>query len=160
MKYMLLTYGPVEVWDTESFTEEGREQMRQMIDFMHELNDDLTFEKDALIARCRELKGRSEYPLKAIIVCTPANPSGKVMSQSELEAVARAASELDLMVVSDEVYEHMVFDGGQHQSAQGDLLWPQQHQPVAVLAEQGARIAELLDGGVHRCASVALGPFC
>ena len=77
-----------------------------------ELNDDLTFEKDALIARCRELKGRSEYPLKAIIVCTPANPSGKVMSQSELEAVAQAASELDLMVVSDEVYEHYVY--GEH----------------------------------------------
>jgi hypothetical protein len=42
MKYMLLTYGPAEVWDTESFTEEGREQMRQMIGFMNELNDDLT----------------------------------------------------------------------------------------------------------------------
>jgi hypothetical protein len=42
MKYMLLTYGPAEVWDTESFTEEGREQMRQMIAFMKELDDDLT----------------------------------------------------------------------------------------------------------------------
>ncbi len=79
-----------------------------------ELNDDLTFEKDALIARCRELKGRSEYPLKAIIVCTPANPSGKVMSQSELEAVAQAAAELDLMVISDEVYEHYVYGDDPH----------------------------------------------
>ena len=34
MKFMLLTYGPVEGWDTESFTEEGREQMRHMINFM------------------------------------------------------------------------------------------------------------------------------
>jgi hypothetical protein len=42
MKFMLLTYGPAEVWDTESFTEEGREQMRQMIAFMKELDDDLT----------------------------------------------------------------------------------------------------------------------
>ena len=79
-----------------------------------ELNDDLTFEKDALIASCRELKGRSEYPLKAIIVCTPANPSGKVMSQSELEAVAQAATELDLMVISDEVYEHYVYGDDPH----------------------------------------------
>src|SRR5688572_10263936 len=41
-----------------------------------ELDDQLSFEKDDLMARCRELKGRSEFPLKAIIVCTPANPSG------------------------------------------------------------------------------------
>ena len=44
-----------------------------------------------------------------IIVCTPANPSGKVMTQTELEAIAEVAKELDLLVVSDEVYEHYVF---------------------------------------------------
>src|SRR5690606_7813377 len=67
-----------------------------------ELDENLSFEKDSLLARCRELKDRSEYPLRAIIVCSPANPSGKVMSQTELEAVADVAKELDLMVVSDE----------------------------------------------------------
>jgi len=49
------------------------------------------------LARCRELKNRSEFPLKAIIVCTPANPSGKVMTQTELEAVAEVCRELDLL---------------------------------------------------------------
>src|SRR5204863_5233132 len=49
-----------------------------------ELDENLTFEKDALLARCKELMGRAEFPLKAIIVCSPANPSGKVMSQTEL----------------------------------------------------------------------------
>lgn len=73
-----------------------------------ELNEQLTFEKDELMARCRELKGRSEFPLKAIVVCTPANPSGKVMTRIELEAIADIARELDLMVISDEVYEHYV----------------------------------------------------
>jgi aspartate/methionine/tyrosine aminotransferase len=73
-----------------------------------ELDEKLTFEKDALLARCKELVGRSEYPLKAIIVCSPANPSGKVMTQTELEAVAEVAQELDLLVISDEVYEHYV----------------------------------------------------
>src|SRR5687767_4435520 len=53
-----------------------------------ELDEKLGFEKDALLTRCRVLKERSEYPLKAIIVCTPANPTGKVMSQTELEAIA------------------------------------------------------------------------
>lgn len=79
-----------------------------------ELDDKLTFEKDGLRSRCKELKDRPDFPLKAIIVCTPANPSGKVMSHAELEAVAEVAKELDLMVVSDEVYEHYVTGGNPH----------------------------------------------
>ena len=79
-----------------------------------ELNEDLTFERDALLARCKELNERSDFPLKAIIVCSPANPSGKVMTQTELEAVADVANELDLLVVSDEVYEHYVTGENPH----------------------------------------------
>ena len=79
-----------------------------------ELDEQLGFEKDALLARCKKLKVRTEYPLRAIIVCTPANPSGKVMSQTELEAVAEVAKELDLLVVSDEVYEHYVTGENPH----------------------------------------------
>jgi len=73
-----------------------------------ELDENLTFEKDALLARCKDLVARNEFPLKAIIVCTPANPTGKVMTEDELQAVADVAQELDLLVVSDEVYEHYV----------------------------------------------------
>ena len=79
-----------------------------------ELDAELKFEKDALLARCKELKDRSEFSLKAIIVCSPANPSGKVMSQTELEAIAAVAQELDLMVISDEVYEHYVYGENPH----------------------------------------------
>lgn len=79
-----------------------------------ELDEDLGFEKDALLARCRELKDRSQFPLRAIIVCTPANPSGKVMTQTELEAVADVAKELDLLCISDEVYEHYVTGENPH----------------------------------------------
>ena len=75
---------------------------------------DLSFEKDALFARCKELKDRSEFPLKMIVVCSPANPSGKVMSQTELEMIADVAKELDLLVVSDEVYEHYVTGENPH----------------------------------------------
>ena len=85
-----------------------------------ELDEKLSFEKDALLARCKELVSRSEYPLKSIIVCSPANPSGKVMTQSELEAIAGVAQELDLLVISDEVYEHYVT--GEHP-----------HTPIATL---------------------------
>lgn len=76
--------------------------------------DGLTFEKDALLTRCKKLKDRSEFPLRAIIVCTPANPSGKVMTQTEIEAIADVAKELDLMVISDEVYEHYVTGENPH----------------------------------------------
>lgn len=79
-----------------------------------ELDGNLTFEKDALLKKCKELKDRAEFPLKAIIVCTPANPSGKVMTQTELEAIADVAQELDLLVVSDEVYEHYVTGENPH----------------------------------------------
>lgn len=74
----------------------------------------MTFEKDALLARCRELKNHSDFPLKAIIVCSPANPTGKVMTQTELEAIAEVAKDLDLLVVSDEVYEHYVTGENPH----------------------------------------------
>ncbi len=79
-----------------------------------ELDEKLTFEKDALLEKCRQLKERGEFPLKAIIVCTPANPSGKVMTQIELEAIAEVARELDLLVISDEVYEHYVTGENPH----------------------------------------------
>lgn len=79
-----------------------------------ELDTDLKFEKDALLKRCRELKDRADFPLKAIIVCSPANPSGKVMTQDELEAIAKVAQELDLLVISDEVYEHYVTGENPH----------------------------------------------
>jgi aminotransferase len=79
-----------------------------------ELDENLTFEKDALLQRCKELKDRAEFPLKAIIVCSPANPSGKVMTQTELEAVAEVAQQLDLLVISDEVYEHYVSGENPH----------------------------------------------
>lgn len=79
-----------------------------------ELDEKLSFEKDALLARCKQLKDRAEFPLKAIVVCTPANPSGKVMTQTELEAIAVVAKELDLLVISDEVYEHYVTGENPH----------------------------------------------
>ncbi len=78
------------------------------------LDAELKFEKDALLACCKELKDRAEFPLKAIIVCSPANPSGKVMSQTELEAISEVAQELDLLVISDEVYEHYVTGENPH----------------------------------------------
>jgi len=51
---------------------------------------------------------------KLIVINTPHNPLGKVMDRDELEIVADAARRRDLIVVCDEVYEHLVFDGAEH----------------------------------------------
>jgi len=51
---------------------------------------------------------------RAILVNTPANPSGKIFNRAELEAVAEAAREHDLFVLTDEIYEYFVYDGAQH----------------------------------------------
>ena len=51
---------------------------------------------------------------RAIILNTPANPSGKVFTRVELEAVAEAAREHDLFVFTDEIYEYFVYDGAKH----------------------------------------------
>ena len=72
------------------------------------LDEKLEFDKDELRRRCLELKDRNEFPLAAIIVCTPANPSGKVMTANELQTIAEVCRELDLLCIADEVYEHYV----------------------------------------------------
>jgi aminotransferase len=53
---------------------------------------------------------------RAIMINTPANPSGKVFTRAELEAVAAFAAKYDLFVFTDEIYEHFIYDGGVHVS--------------------------------------------
>ena len=50
----------------------------------------------------------------AILVNSPHNPTGTVLRRSELEAIAQVAIENDLVVITDEVYEHLVFDDHEH----------------------------------------------
>ncbi len=51
---------------------------------------------------------------RVILVNTPHNPTGTVLSSDELEAIAAAAVRVDAVVVTDEVYEHLTFDGLVH----------------------------------------------
>jgi aminotransferase len=53
---------------------------------------------------------------RALMINTPANPCGKVFSRADLEALAALAARHDLIVFTDEVYEHFVFDGRTHLS--------------------------------------------
>lgn len=51
---------------------------------------------------------------KALILCNPANPSGKVFSRQELEIIAALAARYDTFVITDEVYEHIVYAPYEH----------------------------------------------
>jgi aminotransferase len=53
---------------------------------------------------------------RLVVVNTPANPSGKVFTRADLETVARVCRDRDLIAVTDEVYEHILFDGREHVS--------------------------------------------
>jgi aspartate/methionine/tyrosine aminotransferase len=51
---------------------------------------------------------------KAIILNTPHNPTGRVFTAAELDAIAALAVEFDCYCVTDEIYEHIVYDGREH----------------------------------------------
>jgi methionine aminotransferase len=53
---------------------------------------------------------------RALVLNTPHNPSGRIATRDDLLTLQALAEQHDLFVVSDEVYEHMVFDGGTHHS--------------------------------------------
>ncbi len=51
---------------------------------------------------------------RAIIINTPANPTGKVLSREELQMIADFCVRHDLLILTDEIYEYIVYDGGEH----------------------------------------------
>ncbi|WP_082612339.1 MULTISPECIES: pyridoxal phosphate-dependent aminotransferase [unclassified Nocardioides] len=70
---------------------------------------------------------------KLILLNTPHNPTGRVLDADELAAVARVAQEHDLLVVTDEVYEHLALDG--------------QHVPISTLPGMAERTLTLSSAG-------------
>ena len=71
---------------------------------------------------------------KLILLNSPHNPTGTVLTRSELEEVAAVAREHDLVVVTDEVYEHLTFDD-------------HEHLPIATLPGMGERTLTLSSAG-------------
>ncbi|MFJ8546921.1 pyridoxal phosphate-dependent aminotransferase [Streptomyces sp. NPDC093586] len=61
-----------------------------------------------------ELRAAVTDRTRLLLLNTPHNPTGTVLTRAELAAVAELAVERDLLVVTDEVYEHLVFDGAEH----------------------------------------------
>jgi len=66
-----------------------------------------TFDPDELAAAFNDRT-------KAIIINTPNNPTGKVFSREELETIAALCRKWDAVAISDEIYEHIIYDGHRH----------------------------------------------
>jgi N-succinyldiaminopimelate aminotransferase len=84
---------------------------------------------------------------RALLLNTPHNPTGKVFSRDELETIAAACREHELVAITDEVYEHLVFDGA--------------HVPIATLdgmAERTVTISSL--GKTFSCTGWKVGWAC
>lgn len=80
-----------------------------------------------------ELKAAVTDRTRAILLNTPHNPTGTVLSRAELEAIADVARRHDLIVISDEVYEHLTFGV--------------EHIPIATLPGMGERTVTISSAG-------------
>lgn len=68
---------------------------------------DFSFDREALENAFRQ-------GAKAIVICNPSNPSGKVFKREELEFIASLAIKYDTYVITDEVYEHIIYAPAKH----------------------------------------------
>jgi len=62
----------------------------------------------------RELRAAFHDHTKAIILNTPNNPTGKVFTRAELELIRDLCVEFNVLAITDEIYEHILYDGAQH----------------------------------------------
>ncbi len=85
------------------------------------------FDRDQFVSACTPAT-------KLILLNTPHNPTGKVFTRDELEFIAEIAIEHDILVVTDEVYEHLVFTGAEH-------------VPMATLPGMAERTLTISSGG-------------
>ena len=61
-----------------------------------------------------ELRAAFSDRTRAVVINTPNNPTGKVFSRGELEAIAALCVRHDAIAITDEIYEHIVYDGAEH----------------------------------------------
>ncbi|MCX7553667.1 methionine aminotransferase [Marinicella sp. S1101] len=71
---------------------------------------------------------------RAIVINSPHNPTGTLLSSADMKALQRLVLAHDLYVISDEVYEHMTFDGERHESV---LAYPELFERAFVVASFG-----------------------
>src|SRR5256885_4736582 len=93
----------------------------------------LTLRPPAFRPDLDELKGKITARTRLLLINTPHNPTGMVLTGAETEAIAQLAIEHDLLVITDEVYEHLVYDVP--------------HIPMATIAGMRERTVTISSGG-------------
>lgn len=63
-----------------------------------------------------EVKKLVNFKTKAILINSPGNPSSAILSSQDLHQLEKIVENTDIVIISDEVYEHIIFDGLEHQS--------------------------------------------
>lgn len=81
-----------------------------------------------------EVKSKITSKTKMIIINSPHNPSGSILSKSDMMALENLVKDTDILIISDEVYEHIIFDSEQHQSA---CLFPNLKNRTFIIASFG-----------------------
>lgn len=63
-----------------------------------------------------EVKKLIKQKTRMIIICTPNNPSSNILTAADMQKLEKLTKNTDIIILSDEVYEHIIFDGFEHQS--------------------------------------------
>jgi N-succinyldiaminopimelate aminotransferase len=106
--------GLVDPGDEVVVCEPYYDSYRAMIQFVGGVRRPVTLRSPDYRLVAEELEAAVTDRTRLILLNTPHNPTGRVLDAGELAAVADVARRHDLVVVSDEVYEHLTFDGRAH----------------------------------------------
>ncbi|KQT92351.1 aminotransferase [Marmoricola sp. Leaf446] len=106
--------GLVDPGDEVVVLEPYYDSYRAMVQFAGGVRRPVTLRAPDYRLDAAELEAAVTPRTKLVLLNTPHNPTGHVLSLTELEAVADVARRHDLLVVTDEVYEHLVFDDHRH----------------------------------------------
>ncbi len=82
----------------------------------------------------QEVKGLINSKTRMVIINSPHNPSGKVLSKEDMQQLENILKNTNILLISDEVYEHIIFDGEKHQSA---CLYPALKERTFIIASFG-----------------------
>jgi len=93
---------------------------------LYRTDDGFGFDRD-------ELRAAFNEKTKAIIICNPNNPTGKVFTRDEMEFIAGLCKEFDALCVTDEIYEHITYDLGSGNSDLGSQNLRPEHICMATL---------------------------
>lgn len=71
-------------------------------------------EEEGFVVSAEKIASAITSKTRAVIINTPSNPTGMIYSEEELRKIAKLCVEKNIYVISDEIYEHLIYDGGKH----------------------------------------------